>query len=82
MAGTSWIVRAVGRYSLWFTISRVSPARPSTNASASVHATVAPYVVKSSHRHRSRAASAKPRHTPTAATSTATGVPHPTRAST
>jgi hypothetical protein len=81
VAGTSWIPRAVGRYSLWLTISRVSPDRPSTNARASVHASVTAYVVTSSHRHRSLAASPKPCHTPTAATTTATGVPGPTRAS-
>ena len=59
MAGTSWIRRAVGRYSLWSRISWVSPERPSTSASASVQPTVTAYVVTSSQRHLSLAASAE-----------------------
>jgi hypothetical protein len=73
--------RAVGRYSLWSTISRVSPGRPSTNASASVHATVTTYAIGRSARHGSLAARRPPLHTPRTASATATGVPGPHRAS-
>src|SRR4051794_11325315 len=82
MAGTSWMPRAVGRYSWGLRISWVRPERPSTNARANVHAAVTAYVVSSSARHERLPASAKPRHSPRPASTNATAVPGPTRAST
>ena len=80
--GTSWTWRAVRRYSLWFSISCVSPARPSTYASPRVHASVATYVVGRSAGHERRRATAGAHTMPSTPTATATAVPGPTRGST